>query len=504
MHKHMVAGSSRWFALLIKALGIVYSGLCPAMVFAGPNAGIIETVTAPDGLYLAAFGAYESYVPLAMAFDPLGRLHIADRTVIYRMERDGSATLIVGFPQTGGEPKSNVLVDSIRALDARIVPGAMTFDRAGRLYFVDYINLEGARIARLDLNGRLATFAGTGEFGYSGDGGDARQAQFAFRVRSVRWSSLVFDREDNLLILDYGNGRIRKIDPAGKVTTLLDTTAKDAHGVPIGDTGFLLGELDHDREGNLYFCTSRRVFRRRLDGTIEAIAGSGEKGFSGDGGPALSAALSFPSGLAVGRDGQVYFSDWNNNRIRRVSRSGIIETIAGNGQETFELPLSELGDGGMAVNAIIWWPERLLFTPEGDLLVAMHNPFGGLWHGPLFSVLRRICKVDERLPTAVAASFLSDTQVEKASSLSVYPNPFNAETSIRFGLAIGSEVDLTVYNINGQAVRRLIVGEHQAPGRYTVTWDGRDDEGRALASGAYLIVLDNGQRKHTQKMTLAR
>ncbi len=502
MHKHMVAGSSRWFALLIKALGIVYSGLCPAMVFAGPNAGIIETVTAPDGLYLAAFGAYESYVPLAMAFDPLGRLHIADRTVIYRMERDGSATLIVGFPQTGGEPKSNVLVDSIRALDARIVPGAMTFDRAGRLYFVDYINLEGARIARLDLNGRLATFAGTGEFGYSGDGGDARQAQFAFRVRSVRWSSLVFDREDNLLILDYGNGRIRKIDPAGKVTTLLDTTTKDAHGVPIGDTGRLLGELDHDREGNLYFCTSRRVFRRRLDGTIEAIAGSGEKGFSGDGGPALSAALSFPSGLAVGRDGQVYFSDWNNNRIRRVSRSGIIETIAGNGQETFELPLSELGDGGMAVNAIIWWPERLLFTPEGDLLVAMLDH--AFSDGPLFSVLRRICKVDEWLPTAVAASFLSDMPLEKASSLSVFPNPFNAETFIRFDLAIRSAVDLTIYNINGQAVRRLIAGEHQAPGQYTATWDGRDDEGRALASGAYLIVLDNGQRKHTQKMTLAR
>ncbi len=494
------------------------------MVFAGPQAGIIETITAPNSEYIALFDRYESYAPQSMALGPEGRIYLADRTVIYRLERDGSATLIVGRPQALGAVRNNVLLNNVRALEAHIVPGAMAFDREGRLYFVDYINGQGARIARLEEDGRLATFAGTGTGGYGGDGGDALQAMFAFRwgsYVSLRWNSLVFDQEDNLLVLDYGNGRIRKIDPAGIITTLLDTTATDESGTPISEAGVLLGELALDPEGHLYFCTSTRVFRRRLDGTIERIAGSGEKGFSGDGGPALSAALRFPSGLAVGRDGQVYIGDFTNNRIRRVNRSGIIETVAGNGGTYTDLApctaadkrlvasdnpcLSALGDGGMAVNATIWSPERLLFTKEGDLLVSMNNSFRSLfWGGGRFSQLRRIFKVDEPSPTAVAASSLSDRQVEKEASLSVFPNPFNAEISIRFGLAIGSEMDLTVYNINGQAVRRLIVGEHKAPGQYTATWDGRDDTGHALASGAYLLVLENGRERHTQKMTLAR
>lgn len=407
-------------------------------------------------------------------------------------------------------------------MEARIVPGAMAFDREGQLYFVDSINGQGARIARLESDGSIVTFAGTGEFGYSGDGGIAREATFAFSLRGVPWSSLVFDREGNLLILDHGNRRVRKIDQQGTVTTLLDSTAKDDHAVSIGDAGGLVGELALDLEGNLYFCTLTRVFRRRLDGVIERVAGSGEKSFGGDGGPALSAALNFPSGLAVGRDGQVYIGDLQNNRIRRVSRSSIISTVAGNGGTYTDIGppcaaaekrvvasdnpcLSALGDGDLAVQATIWSPERLLFDGEGDLLVAMHNPLHSLsWGGGLFSQLRRICKIDERLPTAVSSSSLSDTQLEKTFSFSVYPNPFNAATSIRFDIVIGSEVDLTIYNIGGQAVRRLIVGEHKAPDRYAVTWDGRDDKGNALASGSYLMVLENGRERHTQKMTLAR
>ena len=156
------------------------------------------------------------------------------------------------------------------------------------------------------------------------------------------------------------------------------------------------------------------------------------------------------------------------------------------------------------MQATIWSPERLLFTQEGDLLVAMHNPSNLFWGGGDFSQLRRIFKVDDRLPTAVATASFPDTQMEEAFFFSAYPNPFNAETLIRFNIVIGSEVSLTIYNIGGQAVRRLIVDEQRAPGRYAVTWDGRDDKGNALASGSYLMVLENGLERHTQKMTLAR
>ena len=331
MRKHLQTGRFCCFPLYIKALSILCSGLWPSLVFAGSEPGTIETVTSPDGVYIAAFGTHENHLPLSMAIGPLGRLYVADRTVIYRMERDGSATLIVGRPQTGREQRTNVLEEGVPALEAGIVLGAMAFDREGQLYFVDSINGQGARIARLESDGSIVTFAGTGEFGYSGDGGIAREATFAFSLRGVPWSSLVFDREDNLLILDHGNRRVRKIDQQGTVTTLLDSTAKDDYGVSIGDAGGLVGELALDLEGNLYFCTLTRVFRRRLDGVIERVAGSGEKSFGGDGGPALSAALNFPSGLAVGRNGQVYIGDLQNNRIRRVSRSSIISTVAGNG-----------------------------------------------------------------------------------------------------------------------------------------------------------------------------
>ncbi len=101
--------------------------------------GTITTVTAPTDDYLAAFGDYKSYVPFGLALDPSGHLYVADASLIYRLEADGTATLLVGVPQTRRERRDNVLLDSVAALNARIAPGAMAFDQQGRLYFVDHV-----------------------------------------------------------------------------------------------------------------------------------------------------------------------------------------------------------------------------------------------------------------------------------------------------------------------------------------------------------------------------
>ncbi len=535
-----------WRGALAQALGALCSGLWPHWVSAQPVPGTIETITAPGGLYIAKFGDHESYEPVSMAFGPEGRLYIADETIIYRLEEDGSATRIVGEPQPLGAARANVLVDSVLALEARIVPGAMAFDSQGRLYFVDYIDGQGARIARLEDDGTVATYAGTGEFGYGGDGGDARQAMFSFRwMVSLRWSSLAFDPEGNLLVFDFGSGvtrdqrpggRIRRIDQGRTITTLLHSTATDEHGAPMRNYagGRLVGDLAFDQEGNLYFCTALAVHRRRPDGVIERVAGTGERGFSGDGGPARAAELDLPLSLTAGRDGQLYIADASNNRIRRVDRSGIIETVAGNGLEHYEVGpcvatdkrlattsddvwsddsciprclecLSALGDGGMAVDATIWWPSHLLLTQEGHLLVAMDGAFSaGNWVGGSFSQLRRIHRVEE-YSTAVEGTPHSVGLPAVGPSLAVFPNPFNAQVSITFGLAERCSTNLTVYNIEGQAVRHLVAHQSLGPGLHNVAWDGRTDGGSPVASGSYLIVLDSsGQQRLTRKLSLVR
>ena len=516
MRRRLLTGFCRRLPLWARSLGIVSSVIWPSLVLAESEPGTIETVTAPDGVYIAKFGDHESHAPISLAIGPLGRLYVSDHTVIYRMEHDGSATLVVGTPQTVREQWGNQLEEGVPALEARIAPGAMAFDEAGRLHFVDLINDRGARIARLEHDGRIVTFAGTGEAGFSGDGGPARAATFSFSLRGVRWNSLAFDRDGSLLVLDHGNRRIRKIDPQGKVTTLGHSASEDEDGDSIGG---LAGELAVDQEGNLYFTTVSRVFRRRPDGTIERFAGSGERGFSGDGGAALDADLNIPTGLAVGRDGQVYISDYLNNRVRRVSTGGIISTIAGNGTLYTDLAacvaadkraagsgnrcLSALGDGGPAVDATIWWPNPLAVSPGGDLFVVMDRPDGLFWGGGDFSRIRRVFAADGLPPTAVTSP-LPDRRPLDPTLLSVYPNPFNAAISISFEIQTDSEMDLTVYNSSGQVVRHLMADEHRAPDRYTMTWDGRDDSGFELASGSYLLVLKAGEERHTRKLTLVR
>ena len=209
-------------------------------------------------------------------------------------------------------------------------PYELRFDKAGNMYFVD---MPKHVVLRMDKKtGSVTKVAGTGEAGFSGDGGAAAQAQ----LRQPH--SLVFDRSGGLLIADIGNHRVRRVDlKTGTIDTLLGTGERKptpdgpAKGAPLNGPR----AIDFDAAGNMYIVLreGNSVYKVDRAGNIARIAGTGEKGYSGDGGSALTAKLNGPKGISVlGND--VYLADTENHVIRKVDlRTGTISTVVGDGQK---------------------------------------------------------------------------------------------------------------------------------------------------------------------------
>ena len=211
--------------------------------------------------------------------------------------------------------------------------------------------------------GTITTFAGTGESGFGGDGGPATEA------RLVSPRGVATDGAGNLYIADSGNRRIRKVDSSGTINTVVGT----GEGGFGGDGGPAVNaELSRplgvavDGAGNLYIADRSRHRIRKVDssGTITTIAGTGESGFGGDGGPAVQARLSYPHDVAADRAGNLYIADEDNHRIRKVDTSGIITTAAGSERGGFG------GDGVPAVQARLNTPYGVAVDGEGNLYIA--------------------------------------------------------------------------------------------------------------------------------------
>ena len=239
-------------------------------------------------------------------------------------------------------------------------PFGVAVDGAGNLYIADSSN---HRIRKVDATGTITTVAGTGEFGFGGDEGPATAAQLFLPI------GVAVDGTGNLYIADAGNQRIRKVDATGTITTVAGTGERDFSG----DEGLATAaQLDFpfgvavDGTGNLYIVDTYNHRIRKVDatGTITTIAGTGERDFSGDGGPAVRAALYFPIGVAVDSAGNLYIADSSNHRIRKVDATGTITTIAGTGEFGFS------GDGGPAVLARLAFPGSVTVDGTGNLYIA--------------------------------------------------------------------------------------------------------------------------------------
>jgi uncharacterized protein (TIGR03437 family) len=242
-------------------------------------------------------------------------------------------------------------------------PKGIAIDAAGNVYIADPGNF---RVRKVNTLGIVSTYAGNGVSAYTGDGGQAVNASISDAM------SVATDAAGNLYIADSSNRVIRRVTPAGVITTIAGTGTEGFSGDGGPAAGAMLGRpvaVVVDGAGNLYYAdsTAQRIRRISAAGIITTIAGAGAynaPGFAGDGGPAISALLATPLGLALSSGGNIYVADADNNRVRMITAAGIISTVAGDATEGFA------GDGGPAVNASINIPSDVAVDNAGNLYIA--------------------------------------------------------------------------------------------------------------------------------------
>lgn len=287
------------------------------------------TVTTVIGSGEAGLSDTQVANPYGIVVGPDGALYFCDldNQRIRRLDlTTGSTTTIAGNGERG------YAGDGGPAIDATLnMPHEIQFDQDGHLYIVE----RDSHVVRQvhAVTGIISTVAGTGEGGFSGDGGPATQAQLQ------RPHSIAFDPDGQLLICDIGNHRIRRVNPA---TGIIETWAGTGEREPTPDGAPLAGTplngpraMASDPDGNLYLALREGNAIYRIDlaaQTIHHIAGTGEQGYTGDGGPAAQATLAGPKGLAFADD-KLYVADTENHVIRMVDVStGLISTVLGDGE----------------------------------------------------------------------------------------------------------------------------------------------------------------------------
>ena len=277
---------------------------------------------------------------------------------VYKIDTNGTITKIAGTATPGysgdGGPATSAQLN---------LPQGICLDTAGNIYIVDKQN---SAIRKINTGGIISTFAGNGTDGYSGDGGPATSAQISSPM------AISIDTNGNIYIMER-IGRVRKVNTVGIITTIAGTgvVGYSGDGGPATSATFSTPlSICINNTGIIYIADYYNSIIRKIDtnGVISTFAGiAGTLGFSGDGGPATSAALNGPYAVCVDNIGNVYISDYNNVRIRMVNTSGIISTVAGTGIKGVS------GDGGQATSAQINNVRNLCTGPNGLIYIAEYS-----------------------------------------------------------------------------------------------------------------------------------
>jgi hypothetical protein len=300
--------------------------------------------------------------PEGLMVDATGNLFISEwyGNTIDVLAPDGSLATIAGKGRPGYSGDGKAIDENIDS------PTAMAMEPDGSFLFVDNGN---NCVRHIDTSGMMTTVAGVcGVHGNSGDGGPATEARLA------RPLGLVLDGTGGFYFSDNDKGLVQHVDATGKISTIAG--AGSVSPLNIGPNGVKASSLDLgrtsyvllDTKGNLYVTDLRLSIIVKIDplGIATVIAGTGKDGDSGDGGPATQAELNFPAGLAMDPQGNLYVADSFNNVIREIGTDGIIQTVVGTGVD------GNSGNGVRATKARLSLPAGLTYA-NGNLYIADQN-----------------------------------------------------------------------------------------------------------------------------------
>ncbi len=298
--------------------------------FGVAQSGIITTYA---GLGLPLNGlsviSYAINGPTALTPDGTGGFYVVctNQNRVYRVTADGMIRLVAGDGSAGysgdGGPATSAALNS---------PYGVAVNAAGNLFIADYGN---QRVRKVTPDGIISTVAGNGAYGYSGDGGPATSAKLYMPY------SVAVDTAGDLFIADFYNDRIRKVTPSGIINTIAMLHYPTGVAVDAAGNSYIIAQTSGSHSD---------VYKATPAGIVSMVAGNGTQGFSGDGGPATSAQLNIPKGVAVDTAGNLFIADAGNSRLRKVTPGGIISTVAGNGTDGYS------GDGGPATSAQLFLP----------------------------------------------------------------------------------------------------------------------------------------------------
>lgn len=388
----------------------------------------------------------ELHAPNGVAVDANGNVYIEDYTNlrVRKINATGYITTIAGNGIMGNWGNGSI------STSAGVCPQGVAVDKGGNVYISDAVYGE---VRKINASGIITRIAGTGTPGYDGDTGPATAAKLDGA------SGMAFDTASNLFVVDARQGVVRMI---AKSTGIITTVAGDGALSHSGD-GFpatTVG-LDSpyavaaDRRGNLYISelNGNRIRKVSADGMLSTWAGTGVKGYSGNGGPATDAQLSRPAGIAVDSIGNLYIADADNDVVRMVDTFGVITTVAGNNTPGFG------GDLGDPIGANLHTPFGVALDRWNNLYIADANN-------------QRIRKV--YTTTGV-------TQVNGNMAANAYPNPFTGQVVVT-GLSKGDRV--CVYDMAGRALTQVWSIEHD--GARSFMFD-------SLTPGVYMLQVSGSE-----------
>ncbi len=332
----------------------------------GPHAGEITTVVGTGSAGYSGDGGPANKAalnnPFDVAFDTDGNLYLSD-TFNHCIRRVDARTNII--TTVAGDGKKGFSGDGGPAAKAQLnEPYGIVVDKQGNLYFADRLN---RRVRRVDgKTGVITTLVGDGSKTFSGDGGPAASAGL------VEPNGVALDpQKQTLYVADVADNRVRAVDlESGKIATF----AGNGKGRHDGDGGPALKASIHGAravevapDGSILILERSGNTLRSVDaknGNIRTIEGDGKKGYTGDGGNALSATFNGPKELAIDRAGNVFVVDTENHAIRRIdARTKTVSTLAGNGQR------GGAGDGGPATKAQLARPHGVAVGPDGAVYI---------------------------------------------------------------------------------------------------------------------------------------